>query len=559
MRVEAAADFGEAQRDRQRREAHQHEADRAPGADLRRDLRRHQEDRAADHLVDADRGEIPAPERALAASAMRSASCIMALGREALAERTCTPRCRGAFTPIRISIARELERFYFNRWICAGRADQIPNAGDYFTRTLGDESVIVTRDASGDDSRAVQRLPPSRHAAVRADRRALRRAHPVPVPQLDLRPRRPPARGAAHAAGFLARTTTRCIAPAARSGTDTSSCHLGPDGQPDRQDRAGVRPPCATSSRDLPERFAAWRMGDLRLGRRIVYDVKANWKLIVLNYNECLHCPNLHPALNKLHHYLGADNVAPTACYCGGAMGFSDGVETMSMDGKRRRDVSARAERGAAAAGRLLRDLPEPAAQPASRLRDDAHALAARARPHRDRLRVALPPDASSRGPISRSDDAVEFWDLTNREDWWIAEQSQAGINSRVYQPGPYSEREELLWSFDEIVRREAERELGRHKARSSADSIQLSVTADFSRDGLRATLKGYVVTISPPSTAAAACRRPSTNRSAPTRPARPSARRSRRASKTMAAENDRHAAHHRRQGNPHRRHGARR
>ena len=78
-------------------------------------------------------------------------------------------------------------------------------------------------------------------------------------------------------------------------------------------------------------------MADLRLGRRIVYDVKANWKLIVLNYNECLHCPNLHPTLNKLHHYLGADNVAPTACYCGGAMGFRDGVETMSMDGKRRR------------------------------------------------------------------------------------------------------------------------------------------------------------------------------------------------------------------------------
>jgi phenylpropionate dioxygenase-like ring-hydroxylating dioxygenase large terminal subunit len=54
-------------------------------------------------------------------------------------------------------------------------------------------------------------------------------------------------------------------------------------------------------------------------------------------------------------------------------------------------------------------------------------------------------------------DDAIEFWDLTNREDWWIAEQSQAGINSRVYQPGPYSERESLLWSFDEVVRREAE------------------------------------------------------------------------------------------------------
>ena len=32
-------------------------------------------------------------------------------------------------------------------------------------------------------------------------------------------------------------------------------------------------------------------------GHRIVYDVKANWKLIVQNYNECLHCPQIHPEL----------------------------------------------------------------------------------------------------------------------------------------------------------------------------------------------------------------------------------------------------------------------
>src|SRR5687768_3661154 len=40
---------------------------------------------------------------------------------------------------------------------------------------------------------------------------------------------------------------------------------------------------------DLPRKFANWRMRDLRMHRRIVYEVKANWKLIVLNYNECLH------------------------------------------------------------------------------------------------------------------------------------------------------------------------------------------------------------------------------------------------------------------------------
>src|SRR5262245_46173365 len=43
----------------------------------------------------------------------------------------------------------ELERFYFARWICAGRADAIPHAGDYFVRTLAGDSVIVTRDGAG--------------------------------------------------------------------------------------------------------------------------------------------------------------------------------------------------------------------------------------------------------------------------------------------------------------------------------------------------------------------------------------------------------------------------
>jgi glycine betaine catabolism A len=48
--------------------------------------------------------------------------------------------------------------------------------------------------------------------------------------------------------------------------------------------------------------------------------------------------------------------------------------------------------------------------------------------------------------------DAVEFWDVTNREDWHIVELSQAGIQSRAYTPGPYSTRENLLAAFDQIV-----------------------------------------------------------------------------------------------------------
>ena len=41
---------------------------------------------------------------------------------------------------------------------------------------------------------------------------------------------------------------------------------------------------------------------------RIVYDVDANWKAIAENYSECLHCPGVHPELNRLSHYLSGED-----------------------------------------------------------------------------------------------------------------------------------------------------------------------------------------------------------------------------------------------------------
>jgi glycine betaine catabolism A len=38
-------------------------------------------------------------------------------------------------------------------------------------------------------------------------------------------------------------------------------------------------------------------IGGLDVGRRIVYDVAANWKLIVENFMECYHCSTIHPEL----------------------------------------------------------------------------------------------------------------------------------------------------------------------------------------------------------------------------------------------------------------------
>ena len=48
---------------------------------------------------------------------------------------------------------------------------------------------------------------------------------------------------------------------------------------------------------------------------------------------------------------------------------------------------------------------------------------------------------------ISRSDfdpsDAVEFWDIVNRQDWSICESVQRGMNNRVFEHGYYAPMED--------------------------------------------------------------------------------------------------------------------
>jgi glycine betaine catabolism A len=347
----------------------------------------------------------------------------------------------------------ELERFFFARWICAGRADQIPHPGDYFTRAIADESVIVARDGSG----AIHALfNVCRHRGTRIA--AEPEGHFVDRIQCPYHAWTYDLGGRLLAAPHMPPAFCRDDYPLRRAGCDVWDGHvfifLGRDGQDAPDDGKRRTPALRDQLLDLPERFAAYRMGDLRMARRLVYDVKANWKLIVLNYNECLHCPTLHPALNRLHHYLGADNVAPTAGYCGGAMGFRDKVETISVDGTRRRrclpgldDTQRRQVAYYSIYPNLFLSLHPDYMM--------THTLWPRAH---DRTEIVCEwhfhPDEMARPEFS-ADDVIELWDATNREDWWISEQSQAGIKSRAYEPGPYSERESLLWSFDEIVRRE--------------------------------------------------------------------------------------------------------
>jgi choline monooxygenase len=44
---------------------------------------------------------------------------------------------------------REVDGIFSKEWLCLGREDQIPNAGDYFRIDVVDEPILVVRDASG--------------------------------------------------------------------------------------------------------------------------------------------------------------------------------------------------------------------------------------------------------------------------------------------------------------------------------------------------------------------------------------------------------------------------
>jgi Rieske 2Fe-2S family protein len=201
----------------------------------------------------------------------------------------------------------------------------------------------------------------------------------------------------------------------------------------------------------LDAKFTPWGMEKLVRVERKVYHLQANWKLVIQNYSECLHCPIAHPLLNKHSHYMSGDNEPPQPTYLGGRMDLRDGVKTLSMDGQSNRDplpgLSVEDRRHVyyyCLLPQLLLNL-----HPDYMLTFQLWPMAV------DRTDIvcewAFHPDAIAK-PDFDPRDAIDFWDLTNKQDWELSDLAQAGISTRGYQPGPYSNREELLMALDRFV-----------------------------------------------------------------------------------------------------------
>ena len=337
--------------------------------------------------------------------------------------------------------ARELARIHRAMWLWAGRAEDVAKPGDFFVREVAGASVIVVRGEDG-AVRAFHNTCRHRGTLLCAEEAGSlpgRIRCPYHAWTYDLAGRLVGAPHMDKVEGF--REEDHPLGAVATAEWDGHVfIHLGESPLP-----------FARHAQDLLDRLRPWRMEELVRVERRVYPVRANWKLIVQNYSECLHCPVAHPLLHEQSHYMSGENDAPRATWLGGRMELRDGVETLSMDGK---------------SGRAC--LPGLRAPHTREVHYYALLPNLLLNLHPDfMLTLTLWPRAVDRtdvvaewsfhpdqvaAPGFDPSSSIGFWDLTNRQDWELSERAQAGISSIGYRPGPYSNREELLHAFDALV-----------------------------------------------------------------------------------------------------------
>jgi Rieske 2Fe-2S family protein len=79
------------------------------------------------------------------------------------------------------------------------------------------------------------------------------------------------------------------------------------------------------------ESIERYETEDLEVGKRITYDVKANWKLIIENFMECYHCATIHPELTELLPEF-ADGYA-AQYFVGHGAEFAEDAQGFTVDG----------------------------------------------------------------------------------------------------------------------------------------------------------------------------------------------------------------------------------
>ena len=337
--------------------------------------------------------------------------------------------------------ARERDRVLLPGWFCVGRGDGLAEPGCYLAADVCGESIIVTRTEDGG-------LAGYYNLCRHRGSRLVPRAGEQPVAG---QPAAGPVAGGRfpgcvrcpyHAWTYALDGTLRAapFLPALSDHRAALSLHrvdvatwggfvfarLEPPAGPDPAE------PLETVLGEIPARVAAYPLASLRAGARLRYDVAANWKVILENYNECYHCGPVHPELCEL---------VPAFRRGGGDLDWEAGIPhrpgatTFTSTGTTRRAPFPGLPE--AAQTRHFGELVLPNLM----LSLSADHVAAFTVWPRSAGRTTVlcdflfHPDELARPDFDPSD-AAGFWDLVNRQDWAICEQVQAGMGSRRFSAG---------------------------------------------------------------------------------------------------------------------------
>jgi len=328
----------------------------------------------------------------------------------------------------------EMRRLFRTSWQCIGREDEVAAPGSFRTVEVAGSGVLVLRNSRG-ELKAYHNV--CRHRGTRlveeSEGRGLKKLLcPYHAWTYDLDGR---LLGAPHMqeAQEFDRSDFGLHPVALSTWRGFVFENLSPRPEPLEKTLGG-----------LVERCAHYPLENLRRTHRVVYDIAANWKLIVQNANECYHCPGVHPQLVKITPYRSGEEDLRVGPVFGGWMDFVDGVRSATLSG-----TTARAPFPGLSAEDLRRVyyyvlypsnflslFPEyvtfdwfiPLGPETTRLVFEIYV-------HRDEKDPAA--------------DAMEFWEMTNRQDWHICEMAHLGSKTAGYFQGRYSSEEEVVHLVD--------------------------------------------------------------------------------------------------------------
>jgi glycine betaine catabolism A len=186
---------------------------------------------------------------------------------------------------------RELQRIWYRNWVYVGRSSEVRDARSFRTFEVGDQKLLLVRDDAG-VLQAFHNTCRHRGAALCRESEGHLRSGAIICPYhawvYDLQ-------------GRLLRTTSKTLP----RGFETGDFPLYKVRVREWKGFIFVAltedPPPFERSFDLPlDRLDAWPLGDLVLGHVLMKTMQCNWKIFWENYNECLHCPGVHPKLSAL-------------------------------------------------------------------------------------------------------------------------------------------------------------------------------------------------------------------------------------------------------------------